>query len=89
MRQLQSRLSHPTPRLQLARVARRRSTRPLQATATAAEIEAWRNDAMQQVEAVVAQVQREPAPDPYHEEWIAISTRRLVEPHNQKREPNS
>jgi pyruvate dehydrogenase E1 component alpha subunit/2-oxoisovalerate dehydrogenase E1 component alpha subunit len=45
--------------------------------ATAAEMEGWRANAVQQVEEAVATAQREPAPDPDTEEWSAISTRRL------------
>lgn len=44
---------------------------------TAEEIARWKADAVQQVEEVVATVQREAAPDPSHEEWTAISTGRL------------
>ena len=39
----------------------------------------WRNDAVQNVEDVVAVVQREPEPDAYGEEWRAISSTRLSE----------
>lgn len=42
-----------------------------------AELAAWRNEAVQQVEEVVAQVQREPAPDPFTEDWCALATRHL------------
>jgi acetoin:2,6-dichlorophenolindophenol oxidoreductase subunit alpha len=44
-------------------------------------IDCWRNEAVQQVEEVVAQVQREPGPDPYKEDWCALATRRLCEGH--------
>lgn len=47
--------------------------------ATAADLEHWRAATVQQVEEVVATVQREPAPDPDTEEWCALSTRRLGE----------
>lgn len=50
--------------------------------ATAAELNAWRLEAQQQVEATVAQVQQEPAPDPRLEDWRALATAHLVEaPH--------
>ncbi|HWB58308.1 MAG TPA: thiamine pyrophosphate-dependent dehydrogenase E1 component subunit alpha [Chthoniobacteraceae bacterium] len=50
-----------------------------QAWADSADIELWRNEAMQQVEEAVATVQREPAPDPGEEDWCALSTRHLSE----------
>jgi acetoin:2,6-dichlorophenolindophenol oxidoreductase subunit alpha len=39
----------------------------------------WRQEATQQVEEVVAQVQREPGPDPYKEDWCALASRHLSE----------
>jgi pyruvate dehydrogenase E1 component alpha subunit/2-oxoisovalerate dehydrogenase E1 component alpha subunit len=42
-------------------------------------LQGWRSEAVQEVEAVVAQVQREPAPDPYTEAWQALATSRLNE----------
>jgi TPP-dependent pyruvate/acetoin dehydrogenase alpha subunit len=50
-----------------------------QAWADSADIEAWRQDAAQQVEEAVATVQREPAPDPGEEDWCALATRHLSE----------
>jgi acetoin:2,6-dichlorophenolindophenol oxidoreductase subunit alpha len=47
--------------------------------ADAAKLAAWRNDAVQQVEQTVAQVQREPAPDPYGENWCALACKHLSE----------
>jgi len=47
--------------------------------ADAASLEAWRNEAMQTIEETVATVQREPAPDPFTEEWRALTTARLLE----------
>ncbi|HEY1661023.1 MAG TPA: thiamine pyrophosphate-dependent dehydrogenase E1 component subunit alpha [Verrucomicrobiae bacterium] len=38
-----------------------------------------RNEIIHEIEEAVAQVQREPAPDPFAEEWQAISTQRLNE----------
>ena len=38
-----------------------------------------RDDAAQTVEEAVAQVQREPAPDPYKEDWYALASRHLHE----------
>ena len=43
------------------------------------QIETWRDQAVQEVEEAVARVQREPAPDPYGEDWRAVSTRHLVD----------
>jgi pyruvate dehydrogenase E1 component alpha subunit/2-oxoisovalerate dehydrogenase E1 component alpha subunit len=39
----------------------------------------WRQEAAQLLEETVAKVQREPAPDPYREDWRALSSRHLVE----------
>lgn len=39
----------------------------------------WRNEAIQQVEEAVAQVQREPGPDPYKEDWCALASKHLSE----------
>ena len=45
----------------------------------AAQIASWRNEAQRRVEEAVAQVQREPALDPYKEEWRALASKHLVE----------
>ncbi|MDD5350347.1 MAG: thiamine pyrophosphate-dependent dehydrogenase E1 component subunit alpha [Chthoniobacteraceae bacterium] len=45
--------------------------------ASAADLEAWREETLQQVEEAVATVQREPAPDPAEETWCALSTQEL------------
>lgn len=42
-----------------------------------AELVAWRSAAVQQVEDTVAQVQREPPPDPFAEDWCALASRHL------------
>ena len=47
--------------------------------ADASAIEAWRIEAAQIVEEAVATVQREPAPDPYQEDWGALSSVHLLE----------
>jgi len=39
----------------------------------------WRQEAAQLLEETVAQVQREPAPDPYHDDWRALVSRHLSE----------
>lgn len=43
--------------------------------ATAEEIMAWQEDTSEEVQRAVAQAQQEPAPDPYREDWSALSTR--------------
>ncbi len=40
---------------------------------------AWRSEAVQRIEETVAQVQREPGPDPFGEDWCALSSRHLSE----------
>jgi pyruvate dehydrogenase E1 component alpha subunit/2-oxoisovalerate dehydrogenase E1 component alpha subunit len=42
-------------------------------------IELWRSEVVQKVEEAVATVQREPVPDPYTEEWRALSSQHLLE----------
>jgi pyruvate dehydrogenase E1 component alpha subunit/2-oxoisovalerate dehydrogenase E1 component alpha subunit len=44
-------------------------------------IESWRAEAVAKVEEAVAKVQREPAPDPYKEDWYALSSKHLNEGH--------
>jgi pyruvate dehydrogenase E1 component alpha subunit/2-oxoisovalerate dehydrogenase E1 component alpha subunit len=51
--------------------------------ASAATIAGWRNEAVQQVETAVATVQREPAPNPFTEDWSAISSKHLGELHTE------
>jgi pyruvate dehydrogenase E1 component alpha subunit/2-oxoisovalerate dehydrogenase E1 component alpha subunit len=51
--------------------------------ASAATIAGWRNEAVQQVETAVATVQREPAPNPFDEDWSAISSKHLGELHTE------
>jgi len=48
------------------------------------ELAAWRSDAVQRVEEAVAKVQREPAPDPFTEEWTALSSKHLTELHEEE-----
>jgi TPP-dependent pyruvate/acetoin dehydrogenase alpha subunit len=50
--------------------------------ADARTVEAWRNEAVQKVEEAVATVQREPAPDPYKENWRALASKHLSEGYN-------
>jgi len=42
-------------------------------------LDAWRREVVQQVEDAVAQVQKEPAPDPYKENWCALASEHLSE----------
>lgn len=49
--------------------------------ADTATLAAWRTETVHKIEEAIAQVQREPAPDPFTEEWRAISTQRLNEGH--------
>ncbi|HPC62391.1 MAG TPA: thiamine pyrophosphate-dependent dehydrogenase E1 component subunit alpha [Verrucomicrobiota bacterium] len=49
--------------------------------ADAAGLASWRSEMVQLVEAAVAQVQREPGPDPYREDWCALASRHLAEGH--------
>ena len=44
-----------------------------------AQIATWRNEAQRRVEETVAQVLREPALDPYREEWRALASKHLAE----------
>ncbi len=52
-----------------------------QGRATQKELEQWRLEALQKVEEAVATVQREPAPDPYKENWCALASKNLSEVH--------
>ena len=51
--------------------------------ADATELAVWRNEALRVIETTVAKVQREPAPDPFTENWTAISSRELQETHDE------
>lgn len=42
-------------------------------------VAAWRSEAALTIEQAVAQVQREPGPDPFREHWCALSSRHLSE----------
>ncbi|MBI3879412.1 MAG: thiamine pyrophosphate-dependent dehydrogenase E1 component subunit alpha [Verrucomicrobia bacterium] len=46
--------------------------------ATPAELKAWREESQQTVEETVAKVQREPAPDPFKENWCALASKHLT-----------
>jgi len=47
----------------------------------AATLAAWRNQILHEIEDAVATAQREPAPDPFTEDWRALSTENLIETH--------
>ena len=51
--------------------------------ADAAMLALWRNETSREIDEAVAQVQREPAPDPFTQEWRAISTKHLSEMHEE------
>ncbi len=48
-----------------------------------AQLAVWRSHIIQEIEEAVAQVQREPSPDPFAEEWRAIASEHLSETHTQ------
>jgi pyruvate dehydrogenase E1 component alpha subunit/2-oxoisovalerate dehydrogenase E1 component alpha subunit len=48
-----------------------------------AQLAVWRSHIIQEIEEAVAQVQREPSPDPFSEEWRAIASEHLSETHVQ------
>jgi TPP-dependent pyruvate/acetoin dehydrogenase alpha subunit len=47
----------------------------------ASQLATFRNEVIREIEEAVAQVQREPAPDPFAENWSAISSEHLSETH--------
>jgi acetoin:2,6-dichlorophenolindophenol oxidoreductase subunit alpha len=48
-----------------------------------AQLSARRRETIQEIEEAVARVQHEPVPDPFAEDWCAISSRDLSETHNE------
>lgn len=50
-----------------------------QGWAEAVDLASWRTAAVQEIEEAVAKVQREPAPDPYKEDWCALASKHLSE----------
>jgi pyruvate dehydrogenase E1 component alpha subunit/2-oxoisovalerate dehydrogenase E1 component alpha subunit len=60
-----------------------------QGWADAASLAEWREEAQRAVEEAVAQVQREPAPDPFKESWVALSSRHLCEGHEETPNPGA
>ena len=51
--------------------------------ADAGALESWRGESVLKVEEAIARVQREPAPDPYKEDWYALSSKHLNEGHSE------
>ena len=51
--------------------------------ADAAQIAVWRSQDLREIEDAVAQVQREPSPNPFTEEWTALSSSHLRDAHEQ------
>ena len=47
--------------------------------ADAGQIATWRNETLHEIEEAVAQVQHEPAPDPFAEQWTALASEHLAE----------
>jgi pyruvate dehydrogenase E1 component alpha subunit/2-oxoisovalerate dehydrogenase E1 component alpha subunit len=47
--------------------------------ASQAQVQRWHEEASHQVDEAVAQVQREPAPDPFRENWCALASKHLAE----------
>jgi acetoin:2,6-dichlorophenolindophenol oxidoreductase subunit alpha len=47
--------------------------------ADAATLAGWRAETVQRIEEAIATVQRESAPDPFAETWIALATTHLTE----------
>jgi pyruvate dehydrogenase E1 component alpha subunit/2-oxoisovalerate dehydrogenase E1 component alpha subunit len=43
----------------------------------------WKEEAAHQVEEAVAQVQREPAPDPFREDWRVLASKNFAEGYDQ------
>lgn len=60
-----------------------------QGWADAALLAQWREAAQRTVEEAIAQVQREPAPDPFKESWVALSSRHLCETHEETPNPGA
>ncbi len=51
--------------------------------ADAPALAAWRKEAVQEIEEIVAKVQREAGPDPYKEDWCALASKHLSEGYDQ------
>lgn len=55
--------------------------------AAAADIASWRSEVVQKIEEAVAQVQREPTPDPFEENWKVLASEHLTETHEETSSP--
>ncbi len=55
--------------------------------ADADAIASWRSEVIQKIEESVAQVQREPTPDPFEEDWKVLASEHLVETHEETSPP--
>lgn len=53
----------------------------------ASALSAWRAETVSEIEDAVAQVRREPSPDPYDEKWQAISSPHLIDTHDEVSAP--
>lgn len=53
----------------------------MEAWADGATLEQWRHDCAQKIEESLAKAQREAGPDPFNEDWYAISSKHLNEGH--------
>ncbi len=51
--------------------------------ADSAQLAVWRSEAIREIDEAVAQVQREPGPDPFSEQWSAIASDHLNETHKE------
>jgi acetoin:2,6-dichlorophenolindophenol oxidoreductase subunit alpha len=49
----------------------------------AATLATWRSEVVNEIEEAVAQVRREPAPDPYDEKWLALASPHLNDLHDE------
>src|SRR5205085_9118837 len=76
---IESKLKHSSLGRDCLEVARQFMIR--QGWVEPATIEKWQREAVERVEQAVTTVQRENPPDPYAEEWSALSSKWLVEMH--------
>jgi TPP-dependent pyruvate/acetoin dehydrogenase alpha subunit len=54
-----------------------------QGWADADTLDSWRRESAQEVDEAIATVQREPTPDPFSENWCALASKHLTEPHSE------
>ncbi len=53
------------------------------------DLQSWKAEASSEIEKGVAQVQQEPIPDPYKEDWCAIATREMREGRDAHQDPDT